>query len=327
MKPPSLLRRCAEALLDVSVVGSFGAPGLHFRREGFADPDLSLDLSGRVVIVTGASAGLGEALSALLVARGARVIGVCRDRTRAEASSARIEAVSRVGPTRGTFELELADLSSLDQVRALAARLTRLPAIHALVNNAGVMPKERVLTADGLELAFATNVVAPHLLIHLLVEALSASRPARIVNVTSGGMYLAKLDLERLQGRTGRYDGVEAYAQTKRAEVVLTERWAQRLRARGVTVNAVHPGWAATPGVARSLPVFDRVMRPLLRTAAEGADGIAWVAVAPELEGSTGRLYFDRAERRTEVLGYARTTEETARELLALCDRCAGVAA
>lgn len=324
MTARSLWARSLEAVLDVSVVGSFGAPGFALRKRSFADPELAVDLAGRVVVVTGASAGLGEEVARLLVARGATVIGVSRDGARAEAAARRIldgarDSAGHQG--KGTFSVELCDLSLMREVRALAARLAARPALHVLINNAGVLPLTRTLTAEGHELAFATNVLAPHLLIRELAPHLAASAPARIVNVTSGGMYLARLDLTALQGKTGTYDGVGAYAQTKRAEVILTELWSAKLAGRGVTVNSVHPGWAETPGVERSLPVFNALMRPVLRSAAQGADGIAFLAASPEVERVSGELFFDRCPRTTDLTRFTRASPELRAALFALVER------
>lgn len=324
MTARSLWARSLEAVLDASVVGSFGAPGFALRRRSFADPALAVDLAGRVVVVTGASAGLGEEVARMLVARGATVIGVSRDGARAEAAARRIVDGARASAGRtgtGTFRVELCDLSILAEVRVLAARLAAQPALHVLINNAGVLPLSRTLTAEGHELAFATNVLAPHLLIRELAPLLAASAPARIVNVTSGGMYLARLDLTALEGKTGNYDGVAAYAQTKRAEVILTELWSDRLASRGITVNSVHPGWAETPGVERSLPVFNALMRPVLRSAEQGADGIAFLAASPEVLGVSGELFFDRSPRATDLTRYTRATPELRAALFALVER------
>jgi len=128
-----------------------------------------------------------------------------------------------------------------------------------LVHNAGVLPRERRETEEGVELTFATNVLGPHLLTRLLRDRLVASAPARVLFVSSGGMYTRRLDVDDLQSRRGTYDGRVAYARSKRAEVVLAERWAAALAGTGVVVHAMHPGWADTPGIKSSLPAFQRM--------------------------------------------------------------------
>ena len=125
-----------------------------------------------------------------------------------------------------------------------------------LVNNAGVMPPERTETADGVELTFATHVLGPHVLIERLSPLLKAAAPSRVINVSSGGMYSQRLDLDDLQSRHGTYRKNQVYARTKRAQVILTHEWARRLAPDGVVVQSMHPGWADTQGVRDSLPGF-----------------------------------------------------------------------
>ena len=182
--------------------------------------------------------------------------------------------------------------------------------VHVLVHNAGVLPPERRETAEGFELTFATNVLGPHLLTRLLRERLVASAPARVLFVSSGGMYLQKLDVDDLQSRRGEFDGPAAYSRSKRAEVALTERWAEELAGTGVVVHAMHPGWADTPGIKSSIPTFQRVMRPLLRTPEQGADTIVWLAAAEEPATVTGRFWCDRHVRTTHRLSRTRETAE-----------------
>lgn len=318
-----LARTTLDRLADLSVVLSFGRPGYRLRRGGFRDPELELDLSGRTIVVTGASAGLGLATSAMLVERGATVVGVVRSEARGLEAKSQVER----GATRGgRMELELCDLSNLAATKALGERLDRRGRIDALVHNAGLLPLSRETTSEGLELAFATNLVAPYLLTAMLVERLAASAPSRVVFVSSGGMYLTKLDLDELVGKVAQYDGVRAYAQTKRAMVVLTERLAPRLAPRGITVNAMHPGWAATPGVSHSLPRFERLLGSWLRDAREGADTIAYLAASPEVEGETGGLYFDRARRATAPVPFTGTSAEQAAALERLLIDTTGMA-
>ena len=199
-----------------------------------------------------------------------------RDRERGERGAGR-DRRAQPGPT--ALELELCDVSSLASVREFAARFVAERAeLHALVNNAGVMPPERTHTDEGFELTFATNVLGPFLLTALLLPALRRGAPSRIVNVSSGGMYTQRLRADDLQLEGRDYDPPAFYAHTKRCEVILTELWAERLRGSGVGVHSMHPGWADTPGVQSSLPRFRKLMRPLLRDADQAADTIVWLA-------------------------------------------------
>ena len=147
----------------------------------------------------------------------------------------------------------------MESVRRFAKRFAaEAPRLDVLVNNAGVLTQERELSADGIELTLATNVIGPFLPTQLLIATLQRSTPSRIVNVSSGGMYTQKLRADDLQSEQEDFDGPTVYARTKRAGVVLTEMWAQQLAGTGVSVHAMHPGWADTAGVQSSLPRFYR---------------------------------------------------------------------
>ena len=175
------------------------------------------------------------------------------------------------------------------------------------------------MSADGTELTLATNVIGPFLLTHLLIPLLERSAPSRIVNVSSGGMYTQKLRVDDLQSEHEEFDGPTVYARTKRAEVVLTEMWAQRLAGTGVTAHAMHPGWADTAGVRSSLPRFYRVTRPLLRSPDQGADTIVWLGAAAEPAETCGGFWHDRRRRPTHLLPGTRETEVERRRLWAEC--------
>jgi NAD(P)-dependent dehydrogenase (short-subunit alcohol dehydrogenase family)/carbon monoxide dehydrogenase subunit G len=272
-------------------------PGaLGFTRFGYAHRKkswrpISERLEGRTAVVTGATSGLGRVVAAELAALGARVVLVGRSREKLDRALAEIQEES------GNFDVaaEQADLSLMSEVRALAGRLLeREKAIHILVNNAAVLPAEKTMTAEGLETAFATNLLSPWLLTRLLIPRLEASAPARIVNVSSGGMYLSGLDVDELLDPSDPYDGSRAYARAKRGLMVLTEAWAEELADSGVVVNAMHPGWADTPGVQDSLPAFHRLTRPVLRTPEQGADTIVWLAAATEAGQVSGKFWLDR---------------------------------
>jgi len=162
----------------------------------------------------------------------------------------------------------------------------------------------------------------------LLQPNLEKSDDARVIWVSSGGMYTRALNLEDPDWRDRPYDGVVAYAETKRAQVVLSELWAEELRGAGVAVNAMHPGWADTPAVESSLPLFHRVTKHILRTPAEGADTVVWLAACPRRLGS-GRFFFDREERSTHYLPWTHETEAQRRQALqvlsgALGDKASG---
>lgn len=245
----------------------------------------------RTAVVTGATSGLGRVTAERLAALGARVVLVGRNQGKLETALGEIAAAT--GSDKLTFEV--ADLSLKADVRGLANRLLkREETIHVLVNNAAVLPSEREFTAEGLETAFATDLLSPFMLTELLLPHMRSSAPARVINVLSGGMYLTGIDVDDLENARGNYDGSRAYARAKRGLMILTEHWARQLEHTGVTVNAMHPGWADTPGVRESLPGFHRLTRSVLRTPEQGADTIIWLAISPEAAGHTGKFWLDR---------------------------------
>jgi NAD(P)-dependent dehydrogenase (short-subunit alcohol dehydrogenase family) len=301
------------------VIGSFDRLGYARHRKRFREADLSVRLEGRICLVTGANSGIGRATSRALAARGARVTLLCRDLGRGEEAR---DAIRReTGNAR--VDLGLLDVADLGSVRRLAAERGR-EAVHALVHNAGVLPDRRILTRDGLELAFATHVAGPHLLTALLASRLGSGR-GRVVWVSSGGMYLERLSLEDVGWERRPYDGLSAYAQAKRMQVVMARAWAKRLAALGVEVHAMHPGWADTPAVRTSLPRFHRLMGPLLRDAESGADTVVWLVVNPNLPGPSGSFWFDRSRVPAHYLPWTRERRGDAERLLRLCDEVTGL--
>lgn len=278
---------------------------------------LPTQLHGQRMVVTGASSGLGLATARALAERGAELVLVMRNAERAEAVVR--ELVESTGNSR--IRAELADLSLMAEVDDLVARLIRdgRP-IDALVNNAGALFNPRRETAEGLEASFALLLLSPYRLTLGLKPLLAAAPAARVVNVVSGGMYSQKLEVHKLQAREENYSGSVAYARCKRALTVLTEEWAEDWADAGIVVNAMHPGWADTPGVETALPGFHRLTRTILRTPEEGADTIVWLAAAPEAGKISGRLFLDREPRTTHLLSRTRETAEERQKLLDFLD-------
>jgi NAD(P)-dependent dehydrogenase (short-subunit alcohol dehydrogenase family) len=310
------LGRALSRIVDPFIVSSFDRTGFRIHNLTFRPEDLDVDLSGRRCLVTGANSGIGYETALALADLGAEVVLLCRSRERGDQAAQQIR--EQTGNQR--VFLELLDVSDLGSIRAAAARLSSEP-VDVLVHNAGVLPDERVETEDGLELTFATHVVGPFLLTSLLRGNLEKSPDGRVIWVSSGGMYTRRLNLEDPNWTKRDYDGVIAYAETKRAQVVLSELWAEALSGSSVMVSAMHPGWADTPSVKHALPRFHRVTRNILRTPAEGADTVVWLAACPRAPQSTGRFFFDREERRTHLLPFTRESEEDRRALWELCER------
>ena len=290
-----------DTALDWTVVPGYTSIGYRLRSRGWADREIPPDaLAGRTVLVTGATSGIGEAAVERLARLGARVHMVARNLDGGSAARERIaERLSDAGrEARSRLELELCDLSDPSAVRSLAAQvLARAPALHGVLHNAGVLPRARERTGQGHELAFATNVLGPFLLTNLLMPALHAGAPSRVVLVSSGGMYTARLDVDDLELDGRGYDGARAYAHTKRIEVILAELWAERERGSGVSFASFHPGWVDTPGLELSLPRFHRLLRPLLRDPDQGADTGVWLLATEAAERHPGAFWHDRRPR------------------------------
>jgi NAD(P)-dependent dehydrogenase (short-subunit alcohol dehydrogenase family) len=314
------LARGLALALDPTVVLSFDRTGFRAHALGFDPDDLAVDLSGRRVLVTGANSGIGFESALGLADLGAELVLLCRSPVRGAKAADEIRA--RTGSRR--VSVEVLDVSDLAAVREVGARLAS-GSVDVLIHNAGVLPETRVETKDALELTFATHVAGPHLLTRLLRPALERSDDARVIFVSSGGMYTRRLNLADPQWKRRRYDGVIAYAETKRAQVVLAELWAEALAGTSVRVFSMHPGWADTPSVAASLPRFRRVMEKLLRTPAEGADTVVWLAAAARAREPAwnGRFFFDRAPRRTHLLPGTREPAADRGKLWTLCERLA----
>jgi NAD(P)-dependent dehydrogenase (short-subunit alcohol dehydrogenase family) len=298
-------------------------PGmLSFTRFGYRSArrhwnPVSAYLRDRHIVITGATSGLGLATAEALAARGAELTLVARDASKARRVAR--DLGRRFGNRR--IHVEVAELSIIEEVRALAARLLKKgKAIDVLVNNAGALIDPREETAEGLEKSFALLLLSPYLLssqVHpLLKTAASHHGVARVVNVLSGGMYTQKIHVDDLQSRTGSYSGSVAYARAKRGLMIVTEEWASRWAKDGIVVNAMHPGWADTPGVVVALPAFHRVTKRVLRTPGEGADTIVWLAAATEAGKVSGEFWLDRRPHAKHVLSGTRETPAERRKLL-----------
>ncbi|NOU26525.1 MAG: SDR family NAD(P)-dependent oxidoreductase [Polyangiaceae bacterium] len=270
-------------------------------------------MTGRNVVVTGATSGLGTACARDLVQLGARLTLIARSQAKAEATCAQL-----VRDTPGAqVDYVLADMGELAEVqRAAMTLLSRYEKLDVLVHNAGALDSTYSATREGTEQTIATHVVGPYMLTSMLLPILSSARPAeavgaaRILWVSSGGMYAEPLDVDSLEMGPEGFDGVKAYAKAKRAQVTLSEMMAQAFAPAGLRVHAMHPGWADTPGIARSLPTFRKLTRPLLRTPEQGADTLVWLAASDgQPLQETGKFWFDRTIRSIHKLAKTRKAD------------------
>ncbi|HEY5285981.1 MAG TPA: SDR family NAD(P)-dependent oxidoreductase [Solirubrobacteraceae bacterium] len=308
-----------DTILDRTVIAGYTRVGYRMRR-GMWNPAEMQSMDGKVVLLTGGTSGLGLAAAEGFARRGATIWLPARSEQRGERARAQIAARS----PDSNVQVGLCDLSDLKSVRRFAKRLVgETERLDVLVNNAGTLTSER-LSVDGIELTFATNVLGPFLLTNLLIPLLEQSAPARIINVSSGGMYTQRIHLADLQMAHGEFDGSTAYARTKRAQVILTELWAERLQDTGIVVHAMHPGWAATPGLESSLPRFYALTKRLLRTPQEGVDTIVWLGTAARPARSSGGFWHDRRERPTHRVPWTKQTHQDHERLWAECESLSG---
>lgn len=303
--------RAIDAVLEASVVGSFTSIG-HAVRQRVVPWEDAGRLDGRRVVLTGATSGIGQAALGEFVRRGAEVWFLARDPGRAEeAASEALGGADASHDPVGTAHHIVADLADLGTVDAFAATLAeRVPAVDVIVHNAGALSSEHTVTPQGFETTLATQVLAPFRLTHRLLPLLAPG--ARVVTMSSGGMYTQRLRLEGLEMDPDRYRGSVAYARAKRAQVVLNRGWAERHPE--LCFFATHPGWVDTPGIASSLPGFHRILGPVLRSPAEGADTIVWLASADHV-GPSGTFWHDRRIRSEHRLPGTRAADAVEAEL------------
>jgi NAD(P)-dependent dehydrogenase (short-subunit alcohol dehydrogenase family) len=244
------------------------------------------------VLVTGATDGLGKRVALELAERGATVLAHGRSKERCEAVLREI----RRGTSREGARCYLADLSSLSEVRRLTEQiLPKHDRLDVLVNNAGIIAREREETVDGVELTFAVNYLAHFLLTNLLLPLLLGSAPARIVNVASAGQ--RPVDFRDVILKRD-YGGMKAYTQSKLAQVMFTLELAERLRGTGVTVNALHPATLMDTKMVRE--TFGHASS----TVQEGTEAVVRLAASPELEAVTGRYFDGTREARADRQAY-----------------------
>ena len=257
-------------------------------------------MKGKICLVTGANSGIGKMMAAGLAGMGATVVMACRNIERGEPALDEIMAVA------GDADVELltADLSSMRQVRALAAEFRRRhDRLDILIKNAGLMTRRRILTEDGMEMQFAVNNLAPFLMTNLLLDIVKASGAARVINVTSGIHSRGRIDFDDLQ-MAQRYGFVRAYGRSKLANVLFTYELAGRLAHTGVAVNCFTPGMTKTAlGRYMSRPT-NWMFRRMGRRVEEGADTGIWLASSREVEGVTGKYFFNRKAIESSKLSY-----------------------
>ena len=257
-------------------------------------------MDDKTVAVTGATGGIGRTIATEYARLGARVLLVGRDSQRLAGAAEHVRGVAGCDPEH--IDTVEADLATVAAAQAAGQQIAaRMPRLDVLVNNAGALFESYGQTADGHEQTLAINLIAPFVLTETLMPALTAAQ-GRVINMSSGGMYAKGLDRGALEPSGDDYNGLGAYARTKRALVALTRHWFRRYGDEGVRFNAMHPGWVDTPGVADALPRFYYLLRPVLRDTRMGADTAVWLGAARRAGALNGAFVFDRTPRPTALL-------------------------
>ncbi|MEM7082773.1 MAG: SDR family NAD(P)-dependent oxidoreductase [Pseudomonadota bacterium] len=301
------MQRLIGALLFyLRFLPSFTAPPFHVRKRRWrAIPSLE----GQTWLITGASDGIGRALGRLALEHGAHVVGVARNR-------AALDDVPTTPEQAARFTALSYDLSSMSAVESLSHALTQSKQLDVLVNNVGVMLHEPIATSEGFEASFATNLLGHYLLTRTLRDKHRLATGARVINMSSGGMYNVPLLSDRLD-TLDDHDGLMAYALHKRAQVILTDYWREHDAGRHYYV--MHPGWVNTQGVKTSLPRFHAVLGRILRTPAQGADTALWLGATTPEQSEPG-IWFDRALRNAHIYSMTKRLSASGAHLVSLLD-------
>jgi NAD(P)-dependent dehydrogenase (short-subunit alcohol dehydrogenase family) len=246
-------------------------------------------MKGKIVLVTGATSGIGKIAAQTLASMGAQVVALGRSR-------------EKLAGLKGMETLQC-DLASLPDIRRAANEFReRFKQLHVLLNNAGAINAARELTSDGYERTFAVNHLAYFALTNELLELLKTSAPARIVNVASQASRVPFSDvkMDDLQFERRRWTQMRAYAMSKRLNLLFTFDLARRLEGTGVTVNAVHPGtvYSGFGNGTGLLRYGIELYRPFMLTPEQGAQTLIWLCSSPDVEGITGKYYYKKRQIR-----------------------------
>ena len=303
--------------LDAAVVPGFSKIGYAIRKRlGNWQPISGFDLRGKTIVITGPTSGLGKEVARQLAPTGANLVLVARN----EEKCARV--IEEIAPlcTGSKPIFVRAEMGDLESVRSACLLMQQLFShVDVLIHNAGALLNTRQVSPQGIEQTVASHVVGPFLMTTLLLPLMHGGR---VVTVSSGGMYTSALPAfdhgESLEMPVHKYNGSKQYAIAKRAQVTLNELWAKSDTQ--TEFVAMHPGWADTPGVQESIPGFRRVTAPILRSASEGADTIAWLAAVNPLPGASGTFWSDREVRSIHKSSQTRNrdTSDNRKALLAL---------
>jgi NAD(P)-dependent dehydrogenase (short-subunit alcohol dehydrogenase family) len=203
----------------------------------------------------------------------------------------------------------LGDTSDLVAMRRISEVVASRGPLNVLIHNAGAITRDYSLSPQGYEVTQAAQLLGPFHLTQLLLGNLGACQPGRVLTVSSGGLYSQRFRLEGLDPSPEDYDGVKAYARVKRAQLVLNHEWVHHVDRSDVVFHAMHPGWTNTPGLHSSLPRFASLLTPLLRSPAQGADTLVWLAGERATVTTSGDFWLDRHPRWEHKVPWTRSRD------------------
>jgi dehydrogenase/reductase SDR family member 12 len=290
-----------------------------YRARSLTWPALKPDFSGQHWLVTGASGGLGRHIALSAAGAGATVTAAARSNGKLA------QLIADAKPAgAGSVQAAVCDFSLQEDTARLVQRLADSGRrIDVLVNNVGVLNDDHSLTREGREPSFTINLLSHYLLTQGLIRRSVLAGPgALVINMTSGGGYNVPLGTTMLNTvDPSRFNGTAAYGFHKRAQMTLNQYWREKYADRGITFHVMHPGWADTDGVKRSLPRFREMLKSVLRDAASGADTAVWLAATRPTQPAGEHVWFDRKPRTTHVYERTRVTRETPQSLVDFLER------
>lgn len=303
-----------DKLLDTSVFFSFDSTGFKRHQKDFDPEDQALNMKGHNILITGGTSGIGLAALKEFYIREASQLVIARNKDKATANISKFYKKS----DKVKVDLVTADMAHYHEViEALENR--QLKPFNVLIFNAGGMPSNKTLNPFGYESIFASQVIGHYVLFRWLLERNLIAPGCRIIWVSSGGMYLKKLELDDLNFVQSEYDKVAAYANAKRAQVIINEELAREYNNKDWVFSCMHPGWVDTDAVREALPGFYEKTHDRLRSPDEGADTIVWLAAVQKALES-GRFWFDRKIRGTYPFFWTREKREARERLMDLLE-------
>ncbi|MDO9439009.1 SDR family NAD(P)-dependent oxidoreductase [Hydrogenophaga sp.] len=315
----SLLRNPANAPLKklisfyVRFTPSYSKIGYYSRSVFWGS--LKPDFRGKTWLVIGGSEGIGGSAARSAVNAGARLISVGRSADKLAAFAQSTEHPDQV-------QAEVADFSLRSEVWALLDRLQAQGVkIDVLVNNVGIQKRDQIITKEGLETSFVTNILSHYIFTREALSRGLLSDNATVIETASGGMYNHPLVVKDLNiasaNNTPAYLGVRAYGLSKRAQVVLTQYWRRKFAGTGRRFYVMHPGWVDTAAVGRSMPRFRETLKSVLRSDPQGADTIVYLAAKRPDQREEESIWFDRKERTAHIFPRTKETTDTPETLVA----------